>query len=115
MKSGGAHIRILRERLFLGSFGARLLLVFVREVDHIPYARLYYHLKTRTSNILIVLKIVVKNQLSAPEKFIYLLYVQKVVTLKKKYLTYLHQKMGFTPFINYYDTLGCILFVYRAK
>ena len=34
------------------------------------------------------------------------LYVQEVVTLQKKYLIYLHQKMRFTPFINYYDTLG---------
>ena len=33
-------------------------------------------------------------------------YVQEVVTLQKKYLIYLHQKMRFTPFINYYDTLG---------
>ena len=24
----------------------------------------------------------------------------------EKYLIYLHQKMRFTPFINYYDTLG---------
>ena len=32
-------------------------------------------------------------------------YVQEVVTLKKKYLIYLHQKMRFTPFINYYETL----------
>ena len=24
----------------------------------------------------------------------------------EKYLTYLHQKMRFTPFINYYVTLG---------
>ena len=31
-----------------------------------------------------------------------LLYVQEVVTLQKKYLIYLHQKMRFTPFINYY-------------
>ena len=38
--------------------------------------------------------------------FLCLLYVQKVVTLQKKYLIYLHQKMRFTPFINYYDTLG---------
>ena len=43
------------------------------------------------------------------------LYVQEVVTLQKKYLIYLHQKMRFTPFINYYDPLGWILFVYRAK
>ena len=35
-----------------------------------------------------------------------LLYVQEVVTLQKKYLIYLHQKMRFTPYINYYDTLG---------
>ena len=36
-----------------------------------------------------------------------MLYVQEVVTLKKKkYLIYLHSKMRFTPFINYYDTLG---------
>ena len=34
------------------------------------------------------------------------LYVQEVVTLKKIYLIYLHQKMRFTPFINNYDTLG---------
>ena len=33
-------------------------------------------------------------------------YVQEVVTLQKKYLIYLHQKMRFTPLINYYDTLG---------
>ena len=32
--------------------------------------------------------------------------VQEVVTLQKIFLTYLHQKMRFTPFINYYDTLG---------
>ena len=25
---------------------------------------------------------------------------------EKKYLIYLHQKMRFTPFINYYDTLA---------
>ena len=37
---------------------------------------------------------------------IIILYVQEVVTLQKKYLIYLHQKMMFTPFINYYDTLG---------
>ena len=43
------------------------------------------------------------------------LYVQEVVTLQKKYLIYLHRKMRFTPFINYYDTLCWILFVYRAK
>ena len=35
-----------------------------------------------------------------------ILYVQEVGTLQKKYLIYLHQKMRFTPFINYYDTLG---------
>ena len=35
-----------------------------------------------------------------------LLYVQEVVTLQKKYLIYLHQKMRFTPVINYYNTLG---------
>ena len=34
------------------------------------------------------------------------LYVQEVVTLQKKDLIYLHQKMRFTAFINYYDTLG---------
>ena len=44
-----------------------------------------------------------------------ILYAQEVVTLLKKYLIYLHQKMRFTPFINYYDTLGWLLFVYRAK
>ena len=44
-----------------------------------------------------------------------ILYVQEVVTLQKKCLIYLHQKMRFTPFIDYYDTLGLILFVYRAK
>ena len=33
-----------------------------------------------------------------------LLYVQEVVTLRKKYLIYFHQKMRFTSFINYYDT-----------
>ena len=33
-----------------------------------------------------------------------LLYVQEVVTLQKKYLIYMLQKMRFTPFINYYDT-----------
>ena len=32
---------------------------------------------------------------------IVLLYVQEVVTLQKKYLIYLHQKMRVTPFINY--------------
>ena len=37
---------------------------------------------------------------------LYILYVQEVVTLQKKYLIYLHQKMRLTPFINYYDTLG---------
>ena len=42
-------------------------------------------------------------------------YVQEVVTLRKKYLIHLHQKMRFTPFINYKDTLGWILFVYREK
>ena len=40
---------------------------------------------------------------------ILLLYVQEVVTLQNKYLIYLHKKMSFTPFINYYDTLGWIL------
>ena len=40
------------------------------------------------------------------QKFAVLLYVQEVVALRKKYLIYLHQKMRFTPFINYYDTLG---------
>ena len=34
-----------------------------------------------------------------------ILFVQEVVTLQKKHLIYLHQKMRFTPFINYYDTL----------
>ena len=34
------------------------------------------------------------------------MYVQEVVTLQKKYLIYLHQKMRFTTFINYYNTLG---------
>ena len=34
------------------------------------------------------------------------LYVQEEVTLQKKYLIYLHQKMRLTPFINYYDTIG---------
>ena len=33
--------------------------------------------------------------------FSFVLYVQEVVTLHKKYLIYLHQKMRFTPFINY--------------
>ena len=33
-------------------------------------------------------------------------YVQEVVTLEKKYLVYLHQKMRFTPVVNYYNTLG---------
>ena len=33
-----------------------------------------------------------------------ILYVQEVVTLQKKYLIYLLQKMRFTPFINYYKT-----------
>ena len=36
----------------------------------------------------------------------YILYVQEVVPLQKKYLIYLHQKIRFAPFINYYDTLG---------
>ena len=44
-----------------------------------------------------------------------ILCVQEVVTLQKKYLTYLHQKIRFTPFFNYYDILGWILLVYRAK
>ena len=35
---------------------------------------------------------------------ILVLYVQEVVALQKKYLIYMHQKMRFTPFINYYDT-----------
>ena len=35
-----------------------------------------------------------------------ILYVQEVVTLQKKYLKYLHQKIRFTPLINYYDILG---------
>ena len=38
--------------------------------------------------------------------FFLILYVQEVVTLQKKYSIYLHQKMRFTPFINYYNTLG---------
>ena len=33
-----------------------------------------------------------------------LLYVREVVTLQKKYLIYLHQKMRFKTFINHYDT-----------
>ena len=36
----------------------------------------------------------------------FILYVQEVVTLQKKYLIYLHQKIRLTPFIKYYDTLG---------
>ena len=33
-----------------------------------------------------------------------LLYVQEVVTLQRKNIPiYLHQKIGFTPFFNYYD------------
>ena len=55
----------------------------------------------------------IQNQV--PHVLFYVLYVQEVVTLQKKYLFYLHQKMRFTPFINYYDILGWILFVYRAK
>ena len=39
-------------------------------------------------------------------RFRNVLYVQEVVTLQKKYLIYLHQRMRFTPFINYYNTLG---------
>ena len=35
-----------------------------------------------------------------------ILCVQEVVTLRKKYLINLHQKLRFTPFINYKDTLG---------
>ena len=46
---------------------------------------------------------------------IFLLYVQEVVTLQKKIFNILHQKMRFTPFINYYNTLGLILLVYRGK
>ena len=42
-------------------------------------------------------------------------YIQEVVTLQKKYFIYLHQKMRFTPFINDYEGLGCMLFFYRAK
>ena len=34
------------------------------------------------------------------------LYVQEVVTLQKKYLIYWNQKMRFTQFIHYYNTLG---------
>ena len=45
----------------------------------------------------------------------YILYVQDVVILQKKLLIYLRKKMRFTPFINLYDTLGWIVFVYRAK
>ena len=33
--------------------------------------------------------------------FLDILYVQEVVTLQKKYLIYLHQKLRCTPFINY--------------
>ena len=33
-----------------------------------------------------------------------LLYVQEVVSLQKRCLIYLYQKMRFTPFINYYNT-----------
>ena len=36
----------------------------------------------------------------------FVLYVQEVVTLQKKYLIHLHKKMKFTPFINYFNTLG---------
>ena len=36
----------------------------------------------------------------------FILYVQEVVTLQKKYLKYVHKKMRFTPVINEYDTLG---------
>ena len=43
-------------------------------------------------------------------------YVQEVVTLQKKYSNIFAQKIRFTPFFfNYYDILGRILFVYRAK
>ena len=39
-----------------------------------------------------------------------LLYVQEVVTLQKKIFN-----ISASAFINYYDTLSWILFVYRAK
>ena len=62
-----------------------------------------------------IIKTVFENVYYQEIKKNVILYVQELVTLQKKYLIYLHQKMRFTPFINYYDTLGWILFVYRAK
>ena len=47
-----------------------------------------------------------KKMIYVQEVVTHLLYVQEVVTLQKQYLIYLHQKMRFTPFINYYDTFG---------
>ena len=44
-----------------------------------------------------------------------ILYVQEVVTLQKNITIYLHKKIMFTPFFNYYNILGWLLFVYRAK
>ena len=55
------------------------------------------------------------NQIWIIKKWKIILYVQELVPLQKKHLIYLHQKMRFKPFINYYDTLGWRLFVYRAK
>ena len=40
---------------------------------------------------------------------------QKKKKKKKKHFIYLHQKIRFTPFVNYSDNLCWILFVYRAK
>ena len=45
---------------------------------------------------------------------LYVLYVQEVVTLQKKNVNIFAPENEVSPFINYYDTLGWILFVYRA-
>ena len=44
-----------------------------------------------------------------------ILYVQEVVTLQKKYLIYLHQKMRFTPSINYIRYLRVNLIRLQSK
>ena len=38
-----------------------------------------------------------------------ILYVQEVLTIQIFFFLYLHQKMRFTSFINYYNSLGWIL------
>ena len=45
----------------------------------------------------------------------YILYVQEIVTLHKKYSNIFASENKVYTVFNYYDILGLILFVYRAK